>query len=244
MKTIRMPIGLMALAGDSVESYGKRVAGYFYQQRDQMEAIMQVLVDALLEVSGPSPPIMRLREITQRVASVSALDDLLTVRSDIEACLVALRQSRAEQIRIEELRLREAEDISVSVDSFVAVFRLQRAELIASRFGRVVLREMLDVVNTNLKPILGPGDRIERRKDVALVAFIRSRSGLYGLRAQISKIVAAVRLQYINVGSRSALLSIGLDWTVLPQSGPRHPLPAELEAFLSGDTQKVSWSGA
>jgi hypothetical protein len=29
---------------------------------------------------------------------------------------------------------------------------LQRSELIASRFGRVVLREMLDVVNTNLKP--------------------------------------------------------------------------------------------
>ena len=244
MKTIRLPLGLLALAGDSVETYSQRVAGYFRNQQDHVQAIIQMLMEGLAEASGPSAATTRLSEVTQRVAGATSLRDLLKLRAEIEASLAALRQHRAQQARLEEFREQEADGTEASADSFVAAFRLQRSELIASRFGRVVLREMLDVVNTNLKPILGPGDRIERWKDVALVVFIRSRSGLYGLRTQISKIVSTVRLQYINVGNRSALLSISLDWTVLSQSGPRHPLPADIEAFLAGDTQRVSWSGA
>jgi len=44
--------------------------------------------------------------------------------------------------------------------SYVAAFRLQRAEQIASRFGEPVKREMFSMVATKLKTVLGPTDRL------------------------------------------------------------------------------------
>jgi len=245
MNSIQTPIELLAASGDTVESYSQRVAEYFRQEREHFQAIIRMLADALAEVSGPSVAGTRLGEVAKEVYMAPELDHLQALRESIESCLTSLRRSGPPNAGPAEARIPSAVAWEArSRETYVAVFRLQRAEMIASRFGRIVLREMLHVVNTNLKQVLSPGDRLERWRDIALVAFIRTNMGLQAVRGQFSKVVSNVRLQHINVGNRSALLSIGLDWTVLPQSGPQHPLSAEVEAFLAGDTQKVSWSGA
>src|SRR5262249_37667383 len=132
---LRTPIGLVELAGESLESYAHRVAGYVHQHRDHVQAIIQMLTDALAQMSGPSPAMARLKGTTERVATASGLGDLVKLRGEIEAGLAALHQYHAEQACVEEPKPQAADDIEVLTGSYVAAFRLQRAELIAGRFG-------------------------------------------------------------------------------------------------------------
>jgi hypothetical protein len=242
MPTIKTPNALQLAAGDSLDIYSQRVARYFRSERDHLQAIVRMMAQALAETTGPGASVTRLREIARGVEGTSELEELAALRGELESCLSVLRQNRAGQTTppTEPAAMERAP----AGDAYVAAFRLQRAELVASRFGRAVLREMLDVVHTNVKLVLGPADRVQRWKDMAIVAFTYSGSGLYTVRGQFSKVVSTIRLQHINVGNRSAMLSIGLDWTVLPHLGPPNVTPEEVEAFLSGETQSVSWSGA
>jgi len=246
MNSIQTPTELLAVAGESLETYGQRVAGYFREHQEHTQAVIRMLTEALAEISGPSIAGTRLVQAAKEVDGAVELEHVRALRANFESCLAALRRNVSESATASEGQSPGSGvwETQRGSGAFIAVFRLQRADLIASRFGRAVLREMLDVVNTNVKQVLTAGDRVERWRDLALVAFIASNAGLFSVRGQFSKVVSNVRLQHINVGNRSALLSIGLDWTVLPHSGPRHPLPADVEAFLAGDTQRVSWSGA
>ena len=116
----------------------------------------------------------------------------------------------------------------------MAAFRLQRAEHIASRFGEPVKHQMLSVIATQLKTTLGTGDRLLRWKGTSYVMFINSTAAIQEIRRSLANTVAAVGQQYIEVGRKSALLSIGVDWIVFPQGGrPLEAVFTEVDAFLA-----------
>ena len=118
--------------------------------------------------------------------------------------------------------------------SYVAAFRLQRAEHIATRFGETVKRQMLNLIGAELKTVLGPHDRLLRWKRTSFVMFINSTAAIPEIRSRLAKAVAATSQQYIEVGRNSALLSVGVDWIVSPQAGrPLDEVFAEVDAFLA-----------
>ena len=126
--------------------------------------------------------------------------------------------------------------------AYVAAFRLQRAEHIASRFGEAVKLQMLSMIGAQLKTLLGPTDRLLRWKGTSFVMFIYSTDAIKEVRGQISEIIAATGQHYIEVGRKSALLSVGVDWILFPQSD-RPSLEAvftEVDAFLSNTRAESS----
>ena len=58
--------------------------------------------------------------------------------------------------------------------SYVAAFKLQRAEHVANRFGEAAKTQMLSLIAAQLKTLLGPNDRLLRWKGTSFVMFINS----------------------------------------------------------------------
>jgi GGDEF domain-containing protein len=126
--------------------------------------------------------------------------------------------------------------------SYVAVFKLQRAEYIASRFGDAAKSQMFLVLAAQLKTVLGPNDRLLRWKGTSFVMFINSTESIKHIKNRLTEVIAATGQQYIEVGRKSALLSVGVDWNIFPQAG-RASLEAvftEVDAFLANVGQTSS----
>ncbi|HEY2012667.1 MAG TPA: diguanylate cyclase [Bryobacteraceae bacterium] len=120
-------------------------------------------------------------------------------------------------------------------NSYVAAFKLQRAEHIANRFGDNAKQQMLSLIGTQLKSVLGPGDRLLRWKGTSFVVFLNTTEPPREVRRRLSDTVAAIVQQHIEVGRKSALLSVGVDWIMFPQSQcpSLDAVFTEVDGFLS-----------
>jgi GGDEF domain-containing protein len=129
---------------------------------------------------------------------------------------------------------------AVSV-KYVAAFRLQRAEHIASRFGENVKNQMLSLIGTQLKAALGSGDRLLRWKGSCFVMFLNSTEHPSEVRQRLSQAVTVTQQQYIEVGRKSALLSVGVDWTMFPESQcpSLEAVFTEVDAFLARANPRI-----
>jgi GGDEF domain-containing protein len=131
------------------------------------------------------------------------------------------------------------------VTPYVAVFKLQRADHIVSRFGDQARHQMLALISQSLKAVLGPKDRLLRWKGTSFVMFLESTASIHEVRAMLAEAVAATGQHYIEVGKKSALLSVGVDWIVFPQSqcAALDAVFSEVDSFLAGKTAGHSWRG-
>jgi GGDEF domain-containing protein len=134
-----------------------------------------------------------------------------------------------------------SEDAKSISTSYVAAFKLQRAEHIASRFGEDVKNQMLSLIGTQLKTTLGPNDRLLRWKGTSFVLFLKTTEAPAELRRQLSNAMAAIRQQYIDVGSKSALLSVAADWIMFPESQcpSIEAVFAEVDVFLDKNGPRI-----
>ena len=140
-----------------------------------------------------------------------------------------------------DLMAEPSEDAKFVSISYVAVFKLQRAEHITSRFGEDVKNQMLTLIGTQLKTTLGPNDRLLRWKGTSFVLFLRTTDSRAELRRQLSKAMSAIRQQYIDVGSKSALLSVAADWIMFPESqcSSIEAVFGEVDAFLAKNGPRI-----
>jgi GGDEF domain-containing protein len=138
-----------------------------------------------------------------------------------------------------------AEGADAAVTSYVAAFKLQRADHIALRFGDQVRHQMLALISQSLKAVLGPKDRLLRWKGTSFVMFLETAATIQEVRAALAEAVAATGQHYIEVGKKSALLSVGVDWIVFPQSqcASLDAVFTEVDSFLAGRTPIQSWRG-
>lgn len=176
----------------------------------------------------------------------------------IDAEATASKMDRALQDRLEAVRKRPASDsqtlnqaeidlLSEQMDSisepaansYVASFKLQRTEHIANRFGAAATHQMLATLGTELKDVLGPTDRLLRWKGTSFVMFLNTPETMGAVRARLSQAVAKIGMQYIEVGKKSALLAVGVDWTIFPQSNHAtlEAALAEVDAFLANSSR-------
>lgn len=134
----------------------------------------------------------------------------------------------------------------VVATDYVAVFKLQRADHIVMRFGENAKHQMLSLISQNLKSILGPNGRLLRWKGTSFVMFVRSTATLNEMRVVLTETVAKMGQHYIEVGKKSALLSIGVDWIVFPQSQcpSLDAVFSEVDAFLAAEPAPSSRQGA
>ncbi len=131
---------------------------------------------------------------------------------------------------------------SATATRYVAVFKLQRAEHIATRFGESARQQMLSLISQSLKGVLGPEDRLLRWKGTSFVMFLNSMGAIQQVRARLSEAVANTGQYFIEVGKKSALLSVGVDWIVFPeaQCGSLDAVFAEVDSFLANTRPGVT----
>jgi GGDEF domain-containing protein len=178
----------------------------------------------------------------QRKGSTATLDrlrekiDVTQHRIDLERSQSSSgTHSRDAEI---ELAPEESDAIEVSATSYVGVFKLQRADHIGTRFGEVAKSQMLSAISQSLKKVLGANDRLLRWKGTSFVMFLNSTATINEVRVSLAEAVARTGQHYIEVGKKSALLSVGIDWIVFPQAQcpSLDAVFTEVDSFLAAET--------
>lgn len=259
---------LLAVATDALESYTKDIQGaseFFAEHNSQMQSMVAMLTQTLAEVSGHSDAsVARLHEIEQQIERASGLDNIRALRESLATCLSSVKeavvqQRKATESTVERLRdhIKRAPQPPVEVPAprppgsfaldgeapgeYVAAFKLQRADHILIRYGENARDQMLAFIGEGLKTVQGPNDRLMRWKGPTFVMFLSSPDSLHGIRRRLSAAVARIGQSYIEVGKNAALLAVGVDWIVFPQS--QYPsldiLFAEVDLFLGVPVGKL-----
>ena len=94
---------------------------------------------------------------------------------------------------------------------------------------------MLGVISEVLKSIQGPNDRLTRWKGPSFVMFLNSADHLIFVRRRLGTAVARIGQRYVELGKNSALLAVGVDWTIFQQAryASLDLALAEVDAFLN-----------
>lgn len=120
---------------------------------------------------------------------------------------------------------------------YVAVFKLHRADHIATRFGESARHQLLSLVSQNLKSLVGPNDRLLRWKGTSFVMFFSSSKSLPEIRGTLAETVSRTGQHYIELGKKSVLLSVVVDWVVFEQA--QYPsldlVFTEVDSFLASE---------
>jgi Diguanylate cyclase, GGDEF domain len=133
------------------------------------------------------------------------------------------------------------DDAELVPTAYVAAFKLRRADHITARFGETVKHQMLALVSQSLKTALGPNDRLLRWKGQSFVMFLSSTAALTEIRTHLAEAVARTGQHYIEVGKKSALISVGVDWIVFPQAqcASLDAVFTEVDAFLAAEKPEI-----
>ena len=179
----------------------------------------------------------------QRKGSAATLDRL---REKIDVTQHRIDQERSpsrsgphsRNAEIELAPEETGEVLEASATSYVGVFKLQRADHIGTRFGEVAKSQMLSAISQSLKTVLGANDRLLRWKGTSFVMFLNSTATINEVRVLLSEAVARTGQHYIEVGKKSALLSVGIDWIVFPQAQcpSLDAVFTEVDSFLAAET--------
>ena len=263
------PLQVLAVAGDALENYTKDIqsaSAFFAEHNSQLQSMVAMLTQTLAEVSGQSDAsVARLQQIEQQIERASGLDNIRALRESLATCLTSVKeavvqQRKATESTVERLRehIKRAPQPPVEVappqqpassfplngeapGEYVAAFKLQRADHILVRFGESARDQMLAFIGEGLKAVQGPNDRLMRWKGPTFVMFLSSADNIQGIRRRLSAAVARIGQSYIEVGKNAALLAVGVDWIVFPQSqyASLDILFAEVDLFLGVPVGKL-----
>ena len=269
LDTADSPVALLAVATDALENYTLDIQGaceFFAEHNSQMASMVAMLTQTLAEVSGHSDAsVGRLHEIEQQIEHASGLDNIRALRESLATCLTSVKEAVVQQRKATESTVERLRDqikrapqppvevapprqpVSSSVlgeeapGEYVAAFKLQRADHILIKFGETARNQMLAFIGEGLKAVQGPNDRLMRWKGPNFVMFLSSADNLQGIRRRLSAAVSKIGQSYIEVGKNAALLAVGVDWIVFPQSqyASLDILFAEVDLFLGGPAGKL-----
>jgi GGDEF domain-containing protein len=220
------------LAGQTDVSVGR-----LHTIEKQMERAQELDdIRALKANLGESLNALREAAAQQRSTSVATMEQL---RNQIAMARMQVAENPKAPARtqgeIEFVHERSGSEAEPGATTYVAAVQLRRAEHIASRFGEPVRHRMLGMIGTQLKTMLRPGDRLLRWKGSAFVMFLNSRESIGQIRTRLADTVSITSQQYIEVGSRTSLLSVGVDWIVFPQAdhSSLEEVFTEVDTFLA-----------
>jgi hypothetical protein len=124
--------------------------------------------------------------------------------------------------------------LTQSEESWVGLFKIERANLLMSRFGPPVFEEVVTFVQQRLSAGLN-SFRQYRWDQSAILALLQSHQDIKLIRRKINELFAERLVMNFDLGRREVMLPIGCQWTVLPclPHHSAHVLIQQIEAFLS-----------
>lgn len=209
------------------------------EHRAHMQSIISLLTRVVGDLTGQTDAsVARLQNIERQIQRASAMDDLRPLKARLAECLAAVREAAAEQKRatlatVERLQehIRRAPQPPVSVapelpfasaalaaPDYIAAFKLQHAEHIARRFGETARDQMLSIIAAGLESAGGAGDRLMRWKGASFLMFVTSAETRPAVHRRISTAVAKIAQRYVELGKNSALLAVGVEWTLFSRA--------------------------
>jgi GGDEF domain-containing protein len=131
--------------------------------------------------------------------------------------------------------------IAAGESRYVAIFCVERLDLINSRFGFAAGDQILMMFSQYVAQQLSGNDRLFRWRGPCVVAILARQGNFSELQAELRR-AASVRLEHnVTIGSRSVLLPISQCWSVLKVSGTSGPeeLFARVDSFVAGQATKT-----
>jgi GGDEF domain-containing protein/CRP-like cAMP-binding protein len=128
---------------------------------------------------------------------------------------------------------------------FVAVFVLERIELINMRFGHAAGDQVLVAYRQHLADHLESGDRMFRWTGPALVALLDRAEPIAAVRESVGRFASKRLAKSAVFGTRSVLLPVEAKWAVLSPADAHSPatLIRQLDAFVENAGVRVRATG-
>jgi GGDEF domain-containing protein len=114
---------------------------------------------------------------------------------------------------------------------FVAVFVVNRVQLINARFGHAVGDEIMNVARDHLAGNLA--DPLFRWRGPSLMMLLQRSAQLEEVRMSLHRIASCKLQKNVDLGSRSALLPVTLAWTVFPMQPSARLIAQKADAFVA-----------
>jgi GGDEF domain-containing protein len=100
--------------------------------------------------------------------------------------------------------------------SFVAVFVVERVELVSQRFGVAAADQLLLYFSQHLAQNLNNGHNLFRWGPAAFVSFIASSDTQENIRREVQNVALRRIEKLVEIGERTALIPIGCKWLFIP----------------------------
>ncbi len=263
-----LSLKLVDTAKDPLEasaSQTQSASGHLREQDRWMQSMVAMLTKTVADVSGQShAAVARLQEVKRQIERASGLNDIQHLRASLATCLEAVENAAVQQrsatlATVEDLQdhieraHRPAAGGAAPSDSersrvtqcapeaeYLAVFKLHRADHIIARLGKASAEQMSALLGDCLKAAQGPKDHLVRWKGgPSFIELLTSSESELTIRKRLSKAVANVSRCYMEIGTKSALLAVGVDWCIFPLAQYQSPDAAfsEVDWFL-GESKK------
>jgi GGDEF domain-containing protein len=263
------PVELVGIANQSlqaVESHRQRTTEALREQSSQMQSMVTMLTDTLAAISGRSnASVTQLQSIERQIEGACGLGDIRALRKSLETCLATVREAAVEEKKatlatVERLsdHIKRVPQLPVAIvpegsgvgpgtdnPEYVAAFKVQRADHILARFGESACDQMLTLIGEGLKSAQGPTDRLMRWKGPAFVMFLSSSENVMAIRRRLLATVRKIGQGHIELEKNAALLAVGVDWIVYPQSeyASLDAVYAQVDSFVRGAAQVKAAGG-
>ena len=119
--------------------------------------------------------------------------------------------------------------------AYALVFIADRVQLINARFGYAAWDEVLKTIQTHVQKGMLPEDRLFRWRGPSFLALLKRSDPVDCVRAETSRIVMARLQKTFDIGNRSVLVPIGMQWALFPISSPGKLLVQKIDHFVDSN---------
>ena len=120
--------------------------------------------------------------------------------------------------------------------AYTLVFIADRVQLINARFGYAAGDEVLKTIQTHVRKGLRPEDRMFRWRGPSFLALLKRSDPVDCVRAEISRIVMTRLQKTFDIGNRSVLVPIGMQWALFPVSSSSKLLVHKIDNFVASSS--------
>ena len=192
--------------------------------------------------SSPTVPAL-LEELAGLLANPTDADSFEALRAQLLECVNALRAQfvgRADQggwnppaDAATDLRTLLELAVQARTRLYVAVIRVERLPLIATRYGQAVANQVMQVCRQHLSSrILGDHDQMVEWANSGVVAVLQRDENLQGARSELLRVLAAPVNQYFETDHRTIYLPIRMSGDLLPVTGTAGDLLEQVQKYF------------
>jgi GGDEF domain-containing protein len=232
----------------ALRDHNDRTSRYHHAEISELRSVIQILVGTLEDLAVAGPKLMaRLREIEKQLTAVATPSAVREFKLNLSQCLTEIR-SEAERHNhhsgapgsldpVTGLEGRPAAEAALaqacaSATSICAVVLLvDRLALYNRRYGRDVGDKVLNFFVEFVKRSFQAGPDLYRWTGPALLLLRHGSPD--GIQAEMRRSFDP-RIEFeVDSGSRSILLTLGVDWSVLPMMVDPRLVVNKIDAFVS-----------